>query len=1231
MSARSYVTTPDFKGISASDFRSIRSTMIEKNIITPDQYQTLNEFKNYIRGGNPFARMLDARRHLFSANSLKAYLKSAGVSTANLVWDKNQPVKGKVADKKRENLADVMREAVLATNELRGVLPDEPIFDNEGGPPVSPGLGKFIQQIEKSAHKTAVPPPVERTSPKIEIHAGFDPQRCVAESFNSYSTQELEALGQKYLIAFQHDDDKSSMCAKLTEHWSKWMAGRLRSFFRERQCTERELGQLIQFATDYGISSPASMSKTELCEALTRKMFDLILTSRMIEFGLGDISTETVDLIMNGNFDIASQQLSQKQRLGIILAASFLNPGLMNYVYVADVSDPIIAGGLRSEFENVQKGLSFIHDATVSLDPDEVDELTLAVADIIEEEKGVKAQESTENVVGENLGGISEDLVSKAIEKAKAVEPTPIEVSTFTPSVIPQQFIQNYNNVFEQLIRQYHPTGRIIVPIDDAIDWVFKKFGVRSIDQMLPTEEARKLFADSSAIVEELPRELRNALGESYAFTSGKNMVENIDIVKTTSDVYYYDGIVMKPSTKSRLEEIIAEPKTVKKPEVFTVTNVQKLEKAGKFSQFLNYVRKYGLETLVNNSTVYAFNDKAFRDIRNWMERDATPNEQEIIIKLHIIPSGGRDSGKFNTAHPGSMAIISSMKYVEGTILSEIDEGLYEIDRAIDLTDIQNQEAADRAEVARGKEDMSPAQDQPKKSVVDTINSLNELETFSTILFASGLQHLFDSSSTSAFIPSDATISEAFRGSNVTFEDFMDDSDIRDEFIRSTLNPSDKNSMSPTKTEEADKGSAVLVIDEIPADLSDAIQKLENKLLFEDGEKDDMIEVTQEDLIREEQEKERERQRIIEEVKAAEAAADLAEKETQDRILAEKMAAEEEDRRLAEQLATQQEEERARLAAIREEEDRRLAEELAARQEEERRQEEAIKEDTLALQEPPMPPGGRVVGTGDVGTLPPGLAEAVAQHKVGKIKTAEVVKPTFESEIDPGKVEPSSEATQSETEKEDDMDRNEMSGDSESLGRILSPMTDMVDAGDGVGFFKEIMEAHTIDSLPLGRNAFEQLENYGPVVIIAPEDDTLSQYFGVWSAEDIDPAEASKFLASHIAKNTLGMTLTFLDGVERSINEEFEIIESDSARGSEPVDLPDGSKIYYVADIAEPDDESTGPVIEDRDEQEQFDEPPEPSPVFTSEPQPLPTETVPTKEENFDEMDDLLEMAGRAF
>ena len=217
--AENYINTATFRGITVHSFGQVRDVVNAANL---GQIETLADLQELLRRNNIFETMNGGRR-LFKQDILKTMLTSAGVSGVNsLRWD----VRGaETRTGARPSLGSVASLAVMRTRILQGGA-NAVLAPRRGAPSRPPA----------QAPQVRAPSPV-RAVTGIGV---FEPDRCARGLQNQYSLQELRALADRYLITIDHNDTQASLCKKLTEHWTKWMAGRLLDMFRQRPCLNME-------------------------------------------------------------------------------------------------------------------------------------------------------------------------------------------------------------------------------------------------------------------------------------------------------------------------------------------------------------------------------------------------------------------------------------------------------------------------------------------------------------------------------------------------------------------------------------------------------------------------------------------------------------------------------------------------------------------------------------------------------------------------------------------------------------------------------------------------------------------------------------------------------------------------------------------------------------------------------------------------------------------------------
>jgi len=553
-------------------------------LINLTSVETLENLKDQLhKKENIFAAKKNNSR-VFNASTLKKILADAGVAGAKqLVWGEPTPGSNKLS------LAETSKWAVLLTDVLQGegVIPEVApgVTRQAVQQPTGPTAAEYGKKAtfvslagrvqERFSRPTAGASPSATKTPTPTIAEEFDPGRCSLEGRNSYTLPEVQSLAQKYLISTDHDDDRNDICDKLTSHWTKWMAGRLRDFFRQRKCVSRSREELIKISEQYGVrgKTPANeLSNSQLCEALTRKLFEMIFTARMTEFQVGDISHEVVDLIMQGKFDITSSGIDEKQRFAILAAASFLNPMLLEFIQVSDVKDPGVKKNMKAAFDFVQQGLSLLDSAVGELDPEEVQQAAEAVADRIVAEEKVKSREEAEVAQEEGL---------KVVTEKEEVRKTRSE-RTRSPK----------SKSFEEVILggQIGLQDQIFIPDPNVTEDALQAFEVGSLDELIPTEEAKNIIRNMH-IGRPSRRKGFIALdkGRTEVPYDGKE-IEGISISGSRSlrkeegpagpYLHYIEGILLSTANEKRLREIIAENSGNRKDKIMSARSFRELVEA---------------------------------------------------------------------------------------------------------------------------------------------------------------------------------------------------------------------------------------------------------------------------------------------------------------------------------------------------------------------------------------------------------------------------------------------------------------------------------------------------------------------------------------------------------------------------------------------------------------------------------------------------------------------------
>lgn len=590
---------PQFTGINKTNLIEIFKIAKAAKLINLTSVETLENLKDQLQKKENIFAAKKNNSHIFNATTLKRILAEAGVAGAKqLVWGEPAPGSNKLS------LAETAKLAVLSTDVLQGegaagggvVAQAEPTAADYGKRSVVGGLAERVKErfnrggARSGVSETKPAAPISRKTPSMpereklasvveeRIHQtqveksvfhGFDPARCTFEGRNSYTLPEVQSLAQKYLIAVDHDDDRKDICDKLTSHWTKWMAGRLRDFFRQKNCVARSREELVKVSQDYGVQNPQDFTTGELCQQLTRKLFEMIFTARMTEFQVGDISREVVDLIMQGKFDITSSGINEKQRFAILAAASFLNPMLLEFIQVSDVKDPGIRANMKAAFNFVQQGLSLLGDAVAELDEKEVQQAAEAVADRIVAEERTKTHEEAEVAQDEGLAGAAEEEERVAEKRRKSEE--------IRKKTQPTHHIKSFEEIIlaEPITAQDH----VFIPDQSITVDALQAFEVGSLDELMPTEEAKNIIRNMH--IGRLSRRKGHVSldkGRTEVPYDGQE-VEGIRILGSRSlgetaggvgatrtrgrttqvkNIHYIEGILLSNLNEKRLREIIA-------------------------------------------------------------------------------------------------------------------------------------------------------------------------------------------------------------------------------------------------------------------------------------------------------------------------------------------------------------------------------------------------------------------------------------------------------------------------------------------------------------------------------------------------------------------------------------------------------------------------------------------------------------------------------------------------
>ena len=236
----------------------------------------------------------------------------------------------------------------------------------------------------------------QQSFPTTACGEGFDPERCVLESKSPYSMHEVESFMERYNIYKPSGASYTSLCDILRAHWTKYMTDALVDLFTKQKVSDLSSTQLHTLAAERGIQS-RGVSDADLGRQLIRYMVDNLLTVDALQFGLGEASVSIVDTIMNGTLDIASESITPKQRLAIMMVGARWNPRLLEFISVPDPSD----AQLRLEFENFQQAMNNLRGAVIKLSDQQAikaaSQLASTIAKTASKQEKVSAEAISEN------------------------------------------------------------------------------------------------------------------------------------------------------------------------------------------------------------------------------------------------------------------------------------------------------------------------------------------------------------------------------------------------------------------------------------------------------------------------------------------------------------------------------------------------------------------------------------------------------------------------------------------------------------------------------------------------------------------------------------------------------------------------------------------------------------------------------------------------------------------
>lgn len=616
---------------SQTDIAEIYRIAKAAQVISVTAYETLDDLKSRLKVNNIFAAKRN-NSHIFNASMLKRMLTEAGYSDAkSLVWDP-RPGSGKIS------LAEAMKNSILQS-QSSGKTQQAQLPKPEKAPMEMPsdfGKPSAVKSMqskvkERFSRQLAVPVP---TVTVTKTKADFDPTRCQSGVPNTYSITELQGLSEKYLIPTNQDDSKEDICNKLTSHWSKWMAGRLRDFFRSKTCTSRSREELVKMAREYTVSDPEELNEAQICEVLTRKLFDLVFTARLNEFNVGDISREVVDLIMEGNFDITSSGITEKQRFAILAAASFINPRLLDFVQVSDVRDPENKKNMNAEFNLMQQGLSSLDSAVAELDPREVQQAAEAIADKIVQEERVKSGEEADNAERELLL-------------------PPAEKEEIRPGV-------NFESVI--LGGKRSPQDHYFIPSDEVVPGALAEFGVNSLEELMPNTEAENIIRSTHVGRPSRKPGIYLIEGGRVEIPFDGKEVDGIPIVKSSGNIHYIDGMLLSNTSEAKLRNIIKDnlPKSTRKEKITAAKSFRELVEAGYNGETDAFIPSQGTEEILFAET---FQVGSFEEMLPTLE--AKEKILRMMLGIAVYPEKSKIPTQMNLGY-GTLTVDYNGKEIDG-------------------------------------------------------------------------------------------------------------------------------------------------------------------------------------------------------------------------------------------------------------------------------------------------------------------------------------------------------------------------------------------------------------------------------------------------------------------------------------------------------------------------------------------------------------------------------------
>ncbi len=215
------------------------------------------------------------------------------------------------------------------------------------------------------------------TTFKTACGENFDPERCMSSSESPYRYEDVENFLERYHIyqPRQRRAEFSTLCDLLRDHWTKYMTHALLDIFNNEDIKSLSITELQTLSNERGLPT-SGLSHGLLAKQLIRYMIDKLLTIDAQQFGLGEASVSIVDTIMDGDLDISSENLTQKQRLAILMIGSRWNVNLLKFISVVDRNNQ----DMITEFQTFQQAMANLRNAVVGLSEQESVDIAASMA-----------------------------------------------------------------------------------------------------------------------------------------------------------------------------------------------------------------------------------------------------------------------------------------------------------------------------------------------------------------------------------------------------------------------------------------------------------------------------------------------------------------------------------------------------------------------------------------------------------------------------------------------------------------------------------------------------------------------------------------------------------------------------------------------------------------------------------------------------------------------------------